>query len=58
MQGESKLHVKLCTVYTNNDASFHLWWKENLVKHYKVSKKYDHDCSKLPKSEAAIQRCS
>ena len=58
MQGESKLHVKLITVYSINDASFHLWWKENLVKHYKVSKKYDNDCSKLQKSEAPIQRGS
>ena len=24
---------------------FHLWWKENLVKHQKVSKCFDHDCS-------------
>ena len=30
---------------TNNRASFHLWWKENLVKHQKVSKYYNHDCS-------------
>ena len=28
---------------TNNHASFHLWGKENLVKHQKVSKYYDHD---------------
>ena len=36
-------------VYTifiiNNHNSFHLWWKENLVKHQKVSKYYDWDCS-------------
>ena len=35
-------------VYTlfisNNCASFHLWWKENLVKHQKVSKYYENDC--------------
>ena len=30
---------------TNNHTSFHLWWKENLVRHQKVSKYYDHDCS-------------
>ena len=34
-------------VYTmfisNNRASFHLWWKENLVKHQKVSK-HVNDC--------------
>ena len=31
---------------TNNHNEFHLWWKENLVKHQKVSKYYDQDCSK------------
>ena len=35
-------------VYTmlisNNRTSFHLWWKENLVKHWKVSKYYETDC--------------
>ena len=30
---------------SNNRASFHLWWKENLVKHQKVSKYYENDCS-------------
>ena len=30
---------------TNNHPSFQLWWKENLFKHQKVSKYYDHDCS-------------
>ena len=29
---------------TNNSASFHLWEKENLVKHQKVSKYYENDC--------------
>ena len=29
---------------TNNHASFHLWWKENLVKYQKVSKYYVHHC--------------
>ena len=29
----------------NNQASFHLWWKENLVNHQQVSKYYKHDCS-------------
>ena len=28
---------------TNNPASFYLWWKENLVKHQKVTKHYVHD---------------
>ena len=35
-------------VYTmfisNNCPSFHLWWKENLVKHWKVSKYYKTNC--------------
>ena len=29
---------------TNNHASFHLWGKENLAKHQKISKYYDYDC--------------
>ena len=28
----------------NNPASFHLWWKGNLVRHKKVSKCYEDDC--------------
>ena len=28
---------------TNNHASFHFWWKENLLNHQKVSKYYEHD---------------
>ena len=31
----------------NNRASFHLWWKKNLVKHQNVSKYYENDCSIL-----------
>ena len=35
-------------VYTmfinNNRPSFHLWWKENLVEHRKVSKYYETGC--------------
>ena len=30
---------------TNNCASFHLWCKENLVKHQKVWKYYENNCS-------------
>ena len=30
---------------TNNHNSFHLWRKENLVKHQKVLKYYGQDCS-------------
>ena len=29
---------------SNNRPSFHLWWKENLAKHRKVSKYYETDC--------------
>ena len=28
----------------NNRASFHLWCKENFVKHQNVSKYYENDC--------------
>ena len=28
----------------NNRSSFHLWWKENLIKHHTVSKYYENDC--------------
>ena len=28
-----------------NRSSFHFWWKENLIKHQKVSKYYENDCS-------------
>ena len=30
---------------SNNRPSFHLWWKENLVKHQNVSKYYKTGCS-------------
>ena len=32
---------------SNNQASFHLWWKEKLVKHQNVSKYYENDSSSL-----------
>ena len=32
---------------------FHLWWKENLIKHQKVSKYYDHDC-KIPQGSILV----
>ena len=32
---------------SNNYASLHLWWKENLVKHQNVSKYYENDCRSL-----------
>ena len=35
----------VCTMFiSNNRLSFHLWRKENLVKHRKVSKYYETDC--------------
>ena len=30
---------------TNNHDSFHLWWKENFIKHQKVSKYFGQDCN-------------
>ena len=33
---------------SNNRASFHLQWKENLVKHQKVSKDYQNDFRLAP----------
>ena len=33
---------------SNNRLSFHLWRKENLVKHQKFSKYYENDCSLFP----------
>ena len=35
---------------SNNWASFHLWWKEILVKHVKVSKYFENDCRLLVKN--------
>ena len=29
---------------SNNHTPFHLWWKEHLVKHQRVSKYYENDC--------------
>ena len=29
---------------TNNHASFHFWWKKNLVSNQKLPKHYDHGC--------------
>ena len=34
----------LALFITNNQAFFHLWWKENLVKYQKVSNYYVCDC--------------
>ena len=41
--------TRLYHVISNNHALFHLWWKECLVKHQKVSKYYPIDCSKESK---------
>ena len=37
-------HFVYIVFITNYRVSFYLWWKENLVKHQKVSKYYDQDC--------------
>ena len=29
---------------SNSRTSFHLWWRENLVKHQKIPKYYVNDC--------------
>ena len=42
---------------SNNQASFQLWWKERLVKHQKVSKYYDNDCSVFMMGMNKTQRC-
>ena len=38
--------TRIYPVITNNQASFHLWRKENLLNDQKVSKNYEHDCLK------------
>ena len=49
-------------VYTmfisNNRTSFHLWWKENLVKHGKVSKNYETDWRLSNKTKSNEKACS
>ena len=38
--------ISYSTIFiSNNRALFHLWWKENLIKHQKVSKYYENDSS-------------
>ena len=39
---------------SNNRPSFHLWWKEKLVKHQKVSKYYETDCRLIITSGATV----
>ena len=36
--------IRICQFIINKHASFHLWWKKNLLNHQKVSKYYEHDC--------------
>ena len=36
---------------SNNRASFHLWWIENLIKYEKVSKYYENDCGQTSATE-------
>ena len=36
---------------SNNRASFHFWWKENLVKHQNLTKYYENDCTVVPSTE-------
>ena len=36
--------TRVYQLITNDYASFHLWWKENLRNHQKVSNYYEHDC--------------
>ena len=38
------------TFISKNHTSFHLRWKENLLKHLNVSKYYDNDCSLISNS--------
>ena len=42
---------------TNNHNSFHLWRNKNLVKHQKVSKYYDKDCTKNPDCIKQLESC-
>ena len=44
-------------INTNNHASFHLWWKENLIKYQKVSKYYAHDCRHHGRKSAPLRYC-
>ena len=40
---------------SNNRPLLHLQWKENLVKHQKVSKNYETDCSTRASSSLPVQ---
>ena len=41
---EKKINAYYRKNSTFDHASFHLWCKENLLNHQKVSKYYEHDC--------------
>ena len=41
---------------SNNGPSFHLWGKENLVKHREVSKYYETDCRIHEKLVQSLQK--
>ena len=48
---------------SNNRASFHLWWNENLVRYQKISKYYQNDCKYVNDSNNNInttvyQKCT
>ena len=40
-----------------NRASFHLWRKEKLLKHQRVSKYYENDCSHSSIPCTLVQKC-
>ena len=45
---------------TNNHPSFHLWRKENLLNHEKVSKYYEDDCrtKEIPSGSTSNRKVS
>ena len=51
----TRVTARIYQYVTNNHASFHLWWKENLLNHQKVSKYYEHDCRSW--HEQKISKC-
>ena len=58
MFGNSWGETRIYQFITNNQSSFQLRWKENLVKHQKVSEYYENDCSFLRTPDTVVQRCS
>ena len=45
--GNSLVSVVYTIFISNNRASFHLWWKQNFLKHQKVSKYYEKIVCKI-----------